>query len=392
MNVLELIKKAMLSQGTDESLVNSLLFGKSVAVLVKTKLPAADMVNANKGEEALAHTSAIAITTRAMNIFVDEKTVYLQDQEECLKSNYRIDVVLLKSNLSAIKRDFEGEIENMDDELVLCNAHVGFHYKSKDKNQMYIGKTTEDSKLFTDFRKLLVIGDTLVILKLIDGKYCVLGFPVDQMDISEKVIYQQLSLIDEDEAETFFSTISKLDYDEQEFTEDTYDDIQTDVINSSIDLSAYENASVAVDTSKECLKDLSESNNIRLVRKNRHDRLVAYFGRFIEKMGYSAEENKSVDLLFKKDDKTVVLCEMKTLNGGNTDLRAQALKAFSQLFYYKMYKLGNYSDAEEVKLAVVFEDKISNSFIDFFQSHGIVVFWQGKDDIQGTDAAKAIFE
>ena len=57
-----------------------------------------------------------------------------------------------------------------------------------------------------------------------------------------------------------------------------------------------------------------------------------------------------------------------------------------------MYKLGNYSDAEEVKLAVVFEDKISNSFIEFFQSHGIVVFWQEKDDIQGTDAAKAIFE
>ncbi len=375
--IIDLIISALVDQGIDYEIGKKLLMEDAEALMVKKELHNHDLVSEQRSERSRTNTSAITLTTKAINIFLDEEIVYLQSPN--INSHLiRIDVQLNRNNLVYLKRNFTGDFDIGLDDTINANSHIGIHAKENQKNQLYVGLKEQDSEVVNLFRSLLRLNDALAIIRLKNGKYFFLGFSEDQLRDLDKTTYIEIC--------------PKKYFEENEFVDESSDISSNDDI-TTININAYENASIDIDTTKECLVDLNSSNNLREIRKNKHSRLIANFCKYIQSnYGYSPEENSSIDVIFEKDSESAVLCEIKTLNGKSSDERSQAFHAFAQLYYYKMYRLGKYRTKRNLHMLVVFDRKIGQKYLDYFENNSIYVMWYGSNGFDGTDKAKEILK
>jgi len=375
--IIDLIISALVDQGIDCEIGKKLLLEDAEALMVKKELHNHDLVIEQRSERSRTNTSAITLTTKAINIFLDEEIVYLQSPN--INSHLiRIDVELNRNNLVYLKRNFTGDFDIGLDDIINANSHIGIHAKENQKNQLYVGLKEQDSEVVNLFRSLLRLNDTLAIVRLKNGKYFFLGFSEDQLIDLEKTTYIEIC--------------PRKYFEDNEFRDESSDISSNDDI-TTINIDAYENASIDIDTTKECLVDLNSSNNLREIRKNKHSRLIAYFCKYLQSnYDYSPEENSSIDVIFEKDSESAVLCEIKTLNGKSDDERSQVFHAFAQLYYYKMYRLGKYRTKEKLHMLVIFDRKIGQKYLEFFENNAIYVIWYGSNGFDGTDKAKEILK
>lgn len=96
-------------------------------------------------------------------------------------------------------------------------------------------------------------------------------------------------------------------------------------------------------------------------------------------MGFKLFEG-NIDCLGIKNNDFVLIGEIKTLDGSKSDEDKQVKKAFAQLFYYEEFEMGQFSKISCKKI-VVFDRKIRDEHIDFFNKNGIQVFWKCKNKL-----------
>lgn len=123
----------------------------------------------------------------------------------------------------------------------------------------------------------------------------------------------------------------------------------------------------------EILKDLTKSNQIRENRTKRHSEIVRKFAKHLVNKKYQLYEGR-IDCLGVKQGFNTIIAEIKTLDGTKQDEYKQVMKAFAQLYYYETFEMGKFQGSNCEKV-VVFENKISDKHILFFESNNIKVIW-----------------
>ena len=88
----------------------------------------------------------------------------------------------------------------------------------------------------------------------------------------------------------------------------------------------------------------------------------------------------NIDCLGVKSTSSIIIGEVKTLNGTMKDERAQVTKAFAQLFYYEMFAMDKFAGYNSQKIAI-FESKISDEHIYFLEKNNIKVIWLDENQI-----------
>ena len=126
------------------------------------------------------------------------------------------------------------------------------------------------------------------------------------------------------------------------------------------------------------LKDLSKSIEIREERTKRHNKIVKKFAKQLSNENYQLYEGR-IDCLGVKNDSRVIISEIKTLDGTIQDEYKQIMKAFAQLCYYEVFEIREFSNIPSQKVAV-FEKKISDKHISFFEKNNIKVIWLCRDE------------
>lgn len=108
-------------------------------------------------------------------------------------------------------------------------------------------------------------------------------------------------------------------------------------------------------------------------RKERHNKLVRKFAGFLEEKGFQIFEGR-IDCLGIKNKEIAIIAEIKTLNGTEDDEYRQVIKAFSQLYYYEEFCMGDFNKLNSEKV-VVFEKSISNKHKTFLEKNNIQVIY-----------------
>ncbi|MCW6107829.1 hypothetical protein [Clostridium sporogenes] len=119
--------------------------------------------------------------------------------------------------------------------------------------------------------------------------------------------------------------------------------------------------------------DYSEAIRIRDERTLRHTSVLRNFAAILEKNNFRIFEEQ-IDCLGYKEGSSVLISEIKTLDGTKSDERVQVMKAFAQLYYYESLRMGDFWGLESQKIAI-FEHKISQNHIDFLEKNNILVGW-----------------
>lgn len=124
---------------------------------------------------------------------------------------------------------------------------------------------------------------------------------------------------------------------------------------------------------RKVVKDLSKSIEIRQERNKRHNEIVKKFAKQLSDEDYELYEGR-IDCLGIKKDLSIIISEIKTLDGTIEDEYKQIMKAFSQLYYYETFEIGEFSNIH-IKKVAVFEKKISDKHISFLEKNNIKVIW-----------------
>lgn len=114
-------------------------------------------------------------------------------------------------------------------------------------------------------------------------------------------------------------------------------------------------------------------------RKDRHEKVLDRFKLLLRNKGFDIWQG-NIDCLGVKSTSSIIIGEVKTLNGTMKDERAQVTKAFAQLFYYEMFAMDKFAGYNSQKIAI-FESKISDEHIYFLEKNNIKVIWLDENQI-----------
>lgn len=223
--------------------------------------------------------------------------------------------------------------------------------------QVQLSKIRQDDEQFMNLRRCLFEKDGLIFLKKVTGEKIVMGIPYE---IINEVIHDKKNYFEEVEI-----PLNNRD-NPNTFRMVDYSSIATYSPNDEDEL-------------KENFVDLSSGIATRKLRTERHQAIVKLLAIDLERKGYKLYEYP-VDCLAINQNNKGLLFEIKTLDGTESDEKKQVLKAFSQLCYYEKCYVKNKFDVE-VEKVVLFESKIGEEHIDFFNEYGIKVLWVNKNKV-----------
>lgn len=350
----EVTKGYLESIGIDKIIVEKKLEDtKEILLLV---LPEVCILKKNRPNSA-SKQSHIHVTGEGMSFFFNEYD--LKNNPTQFEIDQKEEIILFRKNLESLS-DNAKEYHNVqriidinsDDEFIktFTNKKVGHN-----GTQVQISKTRLDDKVFINLRECLFKGDALIFLKQRDNSIIAVGIPnfyFSKLGLGNKNVYEKVE-----------TTIVEENNDDRNLRKVNYTNIATFNPNDEDDDSEDKNKTF----------DLSSGILKRKKRTERHQDIVKLIALDLERAGYSLYENP-VDCLAVKEKHNSLLFEVKTLDGSKSDERKQVQKAFVQLFYYEEFNVKNYT-AENVEKVVVFEDRINDEHILFFNKNGIKVYW-----------------
>lgn len=333
----------------------------------------------NRLREGSSNQTHIHITGNEMKFFYPDSilsSIELSTEDE------KVEIELIALNLrhleviKAARRDISKEIDfaKITDKSIIKTSTVKkISKRKKQAPQVQISKIRCDGKEFRKFRENIFTGDRLVFLKYKENpnKYLVVGIPSTfynkkSISYNSDNITKDLLIKETNRTSLKYGNLRKVGT----------RDIAKYVINDE-----EENE----DNDTEAIFDLSKGIKTREKRKKRHEYIVTLFAELLESKGFSLYVER-IDCLAVRENSEPILCEVKTLNGTISDETAQVLKAFSQVFYYENFKMGEFTGLPTQKV-VVFEHKINSEHISFFEDNGILVYWIENDIICGTENA-----
>ena len=333
----------------------------------------------NRLQEISSKQTHIHITGNDMKFFYPDSIL---SSVESSTEDEEVEIELIGLNLrhleviNAARRDISKEIDfpKVTDKSIIKTSTVKKISKRKQQApQVQISKIRCDGEEFQKFRENIFTGDRLVFLKYKENpnKYLVVGIP-----------------------STFYNDKS-ISYNSDSIAKDLLikESNETGLKNSNLRNTSSEDIAKYVisdeeeseDNNTEAIFDLSKGIKTREKRKKRHEYIVTLFAKLLARKGFSLYVER-IDCLAVRENSEAILCEVKTLDGTNSDETAQVLKGFSQVFYYENFSMGQFTGLPTQK-AVVFEHKINQEHISFFEEHGILVYWVENDIICGTENA-----
>lgn len=274
------------------------------------------------------------------------------------------------------RRDISKEINftKLTDKSIIKTSTVKkISKRKKQAPQVQISKIRCDGEEFQKFRENIFTEDRLVFLKYKENpnKYLVIAIPSTFYN-KEFISYNSDNIT----KDFLIKETNEIGFENSNLKHVSPEDIAKYVIS-------YEEQNE--ENSTEAIFDLAKGIKIREERKKRHEYIVTLFANLLASKGYSLYIER-IDCLAVRENKNAILCEVKTLDGTSSDETAQVLKAFSQVFYYKNFSMGQFTGVPTQKV-VVFEHKINQNHISFFEDHGVLVYWVENDIICGTESA-----
>lgn len=342
-------------------------------------LPNVCVLKENRLHEGSSKQTHIHITGNDMKIFYPESilsSVELSTEDE------EVEIELIALNLRHLevirsaRRDISKEMnfpKITDKSIIKTSTVKKISKRKKQAPQVQISKIRCDGAEFQKLRENIFTEDRLVFLKYKENpnKYLVVGIP-----------------------STFYSNTSMI-YNSEDINNDLLikENNEIGLKNSNLKNTSPENIAKYVindeeedeDSDVEAMFDLSKGIKTREKRKKRHEYIVTLFAKLLASKGFSLYVER-IDCLAIRENSDAILCEVKTLNGTSSDETAQVLKAFSQVFYYEHFSMGQFTELPTQKV-VVFEHKIIQEHISFFENNGILVYWVENDTIFGTQNA-----
>lgn len=332
---------------------------KDIYQVMVHKLPKVCILKENR-EGKGGNQTHIHITGESMKFFyspeiLNNPTLDMANDVKEYVNIYHKNLIDLKNrafNKFKIKREFEVMKDN-DCEKTFTVKKIG--RIGSNSIQVQISKLKMDGTMFINLRECLFTGDYLIFLKKINGDIIVIAIPSEKIEVNKNSIINCFEEIELENSTDFlhpqnfrevnFKTIASYNpSDEEELTENNF--------------------------------DLSKGIEIRKKRTERHQDIVKLLASNLQKKDYSLFENP-IDCLAVKNQQPILLFEIKTLNHDFTDEKKQVQKAFSQLCYYEEFYVKKKFDGKVKKIAV-FENKISDDHIKFFEKYGIEVLWVGE--------------
>lgn len=379
----KIIKQYLLSIGVNERFINEQFNNRFTDSLV-LRLPDVCIIKPNRLHGGSSNQTHIHCTGDDMLFFYDEytlRTVTSSTDDE------RVKVMLLDANLThleAIKnarRDKEKEgIFFIDREISIVSGSTvkKISKRTNQSPQVQISKIRMDDLQFTRLRLNLFSDDRLVFLKYGDeeNKYLVIGIPStfeNENNISNVKNGEGINT----ETEDYVNETNNVYLENRE--------------TSLRGVDIYSIAKYAPEDEKdetddeEYTFDLSKGIETRKKRTERHANIVKLVAQILSDKRFNLFEGR-IDCLGIRQDSDSIICEVKTLDGSKSDECSQVMKAFSQLFYYEKFHMGQFKGGHTQKV-VIFENKISDEHIMFFEQNDILVFWVENEILSGTSTS-----
>lgn len=342
-------------------------------------LPNVCVLKENRLHEGSSKQTHIHITGNDMKFFYPDSVL---SSVESSTEDEEVVIELIALNLRHLevireaRRDINKEMNfpKINDKSIIKTSTVKKISKRKQQApQVQISKIRCDGEQFQRFREKIFTEDRLVFLKYKENlnEYLVVGIPSTFYD--KKSISYNSDNITKD---LLIKEINGTGLKNINLRNTSPEDIAKYVISDE-----EENE----DNNAEAIFDLSSGIKTREKRKKRHEYIVTLFAKLLASKGFSLYVER-IDCLAVRENSEAILCEVKTLDRTNSDETAQVLKAFSQVFYYKNFSMGEFTGLPTQKV-VVFEHKINQDHISFFEDNGVLVYWVENDSICGTKNA-----
>lgn len=339
----------------------------NITDILPLHLPSVCILKENR--DTASKQSHIHVTGEGMYFFFNPTD--LERNIDNLRNDSLEELTVFSKNILAMKtRAEETYYKTFFDSIVLSGElQDTYTYKkvghASSSYQVQISKTRLDDKVFLLLRKCLFTKDILVFIKRKDRmRNLVVGIPSE----FEENYYNTYTMTVYKTEEEFATTIS----DKEENASFNNQSIVHKGMRN-VDYTSIARYTVNDEDETEIIQltDLSTGINIRKKRTERHQDIVKMLALDLLREGYSLYEDP-IDCYAQKEGKTSLLFEIKTLDGTKSDEKKQMLKALSQVLYYERFKAP--SD-DEIKKVIVFEQKISDEYIDFLEKLNISVVW-----------------
>lgn len=271
----------------------------------------------------------------------------------------------------------DGELVS-DSNIIFSNAIKKIGHA--DNAQVQIN-TPDSNDIFNYFRKMNYKGDILVLLKNNSNSYYAISIPYNEVDEYSNLNYKEVNKVI---LNANVLKRNRVDNDTLVIKEEDQTAFSSDKRKSlrKVNLDEIANYIPDDESDKEQKSfDLLNGIVIRKKRTERHNDIVKIVAKIFIDNKLDIYEGR-IDCLGVKDREFAIISEIKTLDGTLSDENNQVMKAFSQLYYYEQFHMGDFSGIPKIKVAI-FEKKISDEHIEFFRNNNIQVFWKEDGEIKG---------
>ncbi|MGC5816020.1 hypothetical protein [Clostridium perfringens] len=380
---INLVRNYLLSIGVNNDFIDENINVRNFDDSLELVLPDVCVIRGNRLHGSSSNQTHIHITGEDMLVFYDYNYLYSVTSST---DDVVLEINLIDSNLehlrmiNSARRSEHGEVlftsNNAGANIVNTHTVKKISKRSNQSPQVQLSKIRRDGREFADLRRNLFTEDLLIFLKYAneENRYLVLGIPSTfNEDYSIRVMEETFNYINTSNNECETSELSR-------------ERSALRAVNSN-SIARFESN----DEDETCngegnnLVDLSEGIRTRKKRTERHSDVVKLVARTLEVKFFNLYEGRIDCLAIRNIVETpAIIIEVKTLDGTDTDECSQVMKAFSQLFYYEEFHMGDFESSYTQKV-VVFESKISDEHICFFEKNGILVFWVENNSINGND-------
>lgn len=359
--IIELCKKYLSSVGINQEEINRYL--DSVIEILVNRLPKVCILKENRNFEG-GNQTHIHITGESMKFFYNDKQLLNPVIE--LGNDTKLEIFIFRANLISLKNR-AWEKYGIDNKIEISSNEVlipSYTYKkigriANPPIQVQLSKIKLDDEYFMFMRHCLFQKDYLVFLKRLDGSILLLGIPYEfffNKNYNERSSYIEIELPSSKEYEKDINFREVDNFSIASYKPKDEEDLEENIVDLS--------------------KGIFEIKK----RTERHQDIVKLLANNLAGAGYKLYEYP-VDCLALKNNE-LLLFEIKTLNGRLSDEKKQVRNAFSQLFYYEEFYVKKKFELK-VKKYVLFEKKISDDHIEFFEKYGINVLWINDNNIIG---------
>lgn len=350
------------------------------------KLPSVCILKENRLNRSGSNQTHIHVTGESMHFFFNHEDIESLTQSS---DDVRIRINLINNNLvhlETIKRaNRDRRLEPMllvngESSLVESGTVKKLAYRNTGRHQVQLSKHSLDHPSFSRLRRSLFAEDLLIFFKSDSRNYLVVAVPSTFGET--EIINEPTRMFSNVGA----STRAEIEYDasEQGVCTRQLRNVRADDIGR---FTCEENTLEGVlEDDTQNLYDLSEGILRRRERTIRHHNIVRAMAELLENNDFDLYENP-IDCLAVKED--VLMFEVKTLDGTDSDEMKQVRAALGQLLYYETFSLDDYRELPCQKIAL-FESKISDDHISFLEDNSCLVMWVNDNEEFESNSESAV--